>query len=233
MGDGAGQETATVEYDKERYKKWALPHPLVLHWVLNPGIAFNELVLGQRLPKVTLVDKESDGPFIERGYIPCPHCQTLHTGRLWAKKNSFGHWFGYVCPTCEKNIPCLWNVFSVLILVALFPIWIFPVLLFKEKWLAFEKRRIRQALNDPMVRAADIRWVRNGVVYFGGLMWFFVGVGPQVWSAVNGKDMNLTLMLVQLPIWLGAGLAWGLVMQLLMNKKVKNAESNAKEEQVQ
>lgn len=66
-----------------KFKIWKLPHPMLLHWVLNPGLCINEVLLGQRVPKVTLIDKTSDAPLVERSYVECPHCQTLHNGQLW------------------------------------------------------------------------------------------------------------------------------------------------------
>ena len=114
-----------MQYDKSRFKTWALPHPIVLHWVLNPGLMFNELILGQRQPKVSLIDKESDKSLLERCYIPCPHCETLNDNRLWGKRNTFGHWFGLVCPSCHQVIPCLWNIFSLAVLAITFPLWYF------------------------------------------------------------------------------------------------------------
>ncbi len=44
-----------MQYDKNRFEIWALPHPLVLFWVLFPPLIFNELILGQRQPQ-SLVD---------------------------------------------------------------------------------------------------------------------------------------------------------------------------------
>ena len=100
-----------MQYDKNRFKVWSLSHPFVLFWVLFPGAMFLELMFGQRLSKVTLIDKKSDKPWMERCYVPCPHCETLHDSRLWAKGNAFGHWFGLVCPSCHEIIPCLWSIF--------------------------------------------------------------------------------------------------------------------------
>ncbi|MCY4553093.1 MAG: hypothetical protein OXC79_05430, partial [Candidatus Poribacteria bacterium] len=122
-----------MQYDKNRFKIHALPHPLVLHWVLNPVIMFNELIFGQRLPKVTLIDKKSDKPQLERSYIPCPHCETLNDSRLWAKGNAFEHWFGFVCPSCHQIIPCLWNIFSLVILAITFPLRYFPERFFRRR----------------------------------------------------------------------------------------------------
>ncbi|WP_244213081.1 hypothetical protein [Idiomarina ramblicola] len=58
-----------MEFDKDKYKVWRLPHPMLIHWVVNPGVAFNELALGQRIPKITLIDKASDAPLMERQSI--------------------------------------------------------------------------------------------------------------------------------------------------------------------
>ena len=73
-----------MQYDKNRFTIRALPHPFILFWVLYPGVILHELILGQRLPKVMLIDKESDKPLLERTYVPCPHCETLNDRRrLW------------------------------------------------------------------------------------------------------------------------------------------------------
>ena len=138
-----------MQYDKSRFKIWALPHPIVLHWVLNPGLMFNELILGQRQPKVSLIDKESDKSLLERCYIPCPHCETLNDNRLWGKRNTFGHWFGLVCPSCHQVIPCLWNIFSLAVLAITFPLWYFPARFFRQRWLEKEKRDWRVFLKAP------------------------------------------------------------------------------------
>ena len=114
------------EFDRNKYTVRALPDGAMLFWILNPGAAFNELFLGQRVPKVMLIDRTSDQPLFLRTYIPCPHCGTLHPGMLWGKGNAFGHWYGYLCLTCDKIIPCLWNCTSLLILTITFPLWILP-----------------------------------------------------------------------------------------------------------
>ena len=92
-----------MQYDKDRYEIWKLPHPDVLFWVLFPVFIFNELILGQRRPKVTLIDNNSDQPLLERCYFPCPHCETLNDIRIWANRNALGHWFGLVCPNCYQT----------------------------------------------------------------------------------------------------------------------------------
>ena len=213
-----------MQYDKNRFEIWAVPHPLILFWVLFPPLIFNELLLGQRLPKVMLIDKESDKPLLERTYVPCPHCETLNDGRLWAKWNAFGHWFGLVCPSCHQIIPCLWNIFSLAILAITFPLWYFPVRFFRRRWLEKEKERLANALERPLIQAKSINWLFRGTVYWGGFMWVILGVIPQVWSVLNGKEWDLIMMFVMLPIWLVTGFAWGLVMRFWMNRKGKKAD---------
>ena len=46
-----------MEFDKEKYKVYTWKNWMMLHWILNPGLAINELILGQRVPKVSLEDE--------------------------------------------------------------------------------------------------------------------------------------------------------------------------------
>ena len=114
-----------MEFNKEKYKIYSWKNWMMLHWILNPGLAINELILGQRIPKISLEDKTIDKPRIERSLVPCPHCDTLHDTRTWSIQNgtAFNNWFGLYCKNCGNIIPCLTNVFSFLILALTFPFW--------------------------------------------------------------------------------------------------------------
>ena len=216
-----------MQYDKNRFKIWALPHPIVLHWVLNPGLMFNELILGQRQPKVSLIDKESDKSLLERCYIPCPHCETLNDNRLWGKRNTFGHWFGLVCPSCHQVIPCLWNIFSLAVLAITFPLWYLPARFFRQRWLEKEKKRLASVLEGPLTQARDINWFLRGIFFFGGLIWVIMEVIPQVWEVLNGGEWDLIMMFITLPIWLVPGFVCGcLWMPRWMNRKGKKADGH-------
>ncbi len=208
-----------MQYDKNRFKIQAVPHPLVLQWILNPALIFNELILGQRIPKVMLIDEESDKPLMERTYIPCPHCETLNDSRLWGKRNSFGHWFGFVCPNCHQIIPCLWNIFSLAILAITFPLWYFPARFCRHRWIEKEKERLANVLERPLIQAKTVDWLFRGIVYFGGSMWLILEVLPQMWKVLHGSEWELAKMFAMLPIWLVAGFAWGLIMRFWLNRK--------------
>ena len=143
---------------QNRYTIWTVRHPLIWFWVLFPVTILNELIFGQRIPKVMLTDKESDKPFMERTYVPCPHCEPLNDQRLWAKLNAFGHWFGYVCPRCYHVIPCLWNIFSLAVLVITFPVWYFPVRFFRQRYLEIEKKRVAKVLERRLIQVKFIHW---------------------------------------------------------------------------
>ena len=212
-----------MQYDKNRFKIWALPHPFILFWVLFPSLIFNELILGQRLPKVTLIDKKSDKPWIERCYVPCPHCETLNDHRLWTKWNEFGHWFGLVCPSCHQLIPCLWNVFNLAILAITFPLWYFPARFFRQRWLAKEKERLAEVLERPLIQARSINWWFRGMLYFGGFVWVILEVIPQVREVLNGEEGDWVTMFIALPLWLAACFPCGLWMRSWMNRKEKKA----------
>ncbi len=215
-----------MQYDKNRFKIWALPHPILLHWVLNPGVMFGELIFGVRAAKVTLIDKESDKPLMERTYIPCPHCETLNDARLWAKGRAFGHWFGLVCPSCHQVIPCLWNIFSLVVLAITFPLWYFPVRSFRHRWIEKEKERLAKVLERPLIQAKSINWLLRGTFFFGGFMWGVMVIIPQVREVLNGGEWDLMKIIGNLPIWLVSGFMWGLFMHFFMNRKGEKADKH-------
>ncbi|MCG9133052.1 hypothetical protein J5I95_15355 [Candidatus Poribacteria bacterium] len=207
-----------MQYDKNRFKIHALPHPIVLFLVLTPVFIVSELIFGQRYPKVSLVDKKSDKPLMERTYFPCPHCETLNDARLWAKWNAFGHWFGLVCPSCHQIIPCLWNIFSLAVLTITFPLWYFPARFFRRRWLEKEKKRLAKVLERPLIQIKFIHWLLIGVFGWGVLTWVLFEV---VWNVRHGREWDLIRMIGDLPIWLVAGFVWGLLMHFSMNRKGK------------
>lgn len=202
-----------MNYDKEKYKIWKLPHPLLLHWIINPGLAINELLLGQRLPKISLIDKTSTKSLIERTYIPCSSCNSLNDSRLWSQKNAFGHWFGYVCPECGARIKCLWNITSLIILVATFPIWIWIKILFEEKWLEKEKNRLTKITLEDFPTAKSTNWVKMGLT-FGLLMFITMNILQIIDSSFNLKNI-----LIQFIIWTVAGLIFGFTMKLIIGRR--------------
>ena len=214
-----------MQYDKNRFKIWTRRHPLIWAWVLFPGAIVNELIFGQRLPKVMLVDKASDKPLMERTYVPCPHCETLNDARLWSKWNAFGHWFGLVCPSCHHVIPCLWNIFSLAVLAMTFPLWYLPVRFFRHRWLAIEKKRVAKVLESSLIEAKSVNWLLIGVFVFGGFMWMLMEVIPQIREVFNGGEWDLMMMFVDLFIFMVGGFAWGLFMRFFMNRKPPQRKS--------
>ena len=207
------------EYDRNRYEVWALPHLLVLHWILNPGLVFNELLFGQRIPKVTLIDKTLDKPLMERSLIPCPSCGELHDGRFWANKNAFGHWFGYVCPSCGEIIPCLWNLTSLLILTVTSPLWYFPVKLWKRKWIEFEKSRYNNTTTEYTTHEKT-PWIKMGILY-GGLMGLILGLAFQVLNFVVWKRFDWQFLLYTALLWMIAGFLFAVIMYLWLGLRPK------------
>lgn len=116
------------------FKRWDLTHPLILHWVLNPGVAFGEILFGMRVPKLQLICRDCQEARIDRIYVPCPSCRAMHLGRSWSRRRGFGNWRGIACPSCRDSIPCLWNVFSLLFLAVTWPAWFLPYrLYFRDK----------------------------------------------------------------------------------------------------
>ncbi|PUA29318.1 MAG: hypothetical protein B0W54_01575 [Cellvibrio sp. 79] len=202
-----------MEFDKEKYKVYKLPHPMLLHWIINPGLAFNELILGQRIPKVTLIDKTIDAPLMERQRIPCPECKAIHDARLWSKGNTFGHWFGLVCPECHGKIPCLWNITSLIVLALTFPLWIWLKIFGEAKWYEREKRRFSAVSTSGLPEAKKISWLKMGLSY--GVIMFCIMALPQIFQG----QLTPVGIAIQAGAWLCGGLAFGLIMKLFLNSK--------------
>ncbi len=208
-----------MQYDKDRYNIWGLTHPIVAFWRVCPPVIINELILGHRQPKVLLVDKMSDKPWMERCYIPCPHCETLNDARLWSKWNAIGNWFGLVCPSCHQIIPCLWNIFSLTILAITYPLWYFPAKALRQRWFEKAKERLANAQQRPLRKAASINWFLIGIFFWGGSMYMIFDFFPQLWDVLHGKEWDLTLTLFMLLLYAITGFGFGLSMHWLMNRK--------------
>jgi len=201
------------------FKVWKMPSPVIVHWVLNPGLAFNELVLGQRVPKVQLICQDCQDPFYNRSYVPCPHCQTMIHGRTWSKKNSFFNWLGYVCPCCGKRIPCLWNYTSLVILTITSPIWYLPYrLYFRDR---IPKKPIPNP--EPMKPVSKMTWLYMGAGW-GVIMWLISSLAPVLKSIASGGNPHWNRVLLDIPLWTVGGTLFGGFMYLFMTKRKSRAD---------
>lgn len=191
---------------------------MMLHWILNPGLAINELILGQRIPKISLEDKTLDKPRYERTFVPCPHCETLHDGRKWSagNKTAFKNWFGLYCDQCGEIIPCLTNVFSFLILAITFPIWGWFRKNLRENWLKKQPQRYENiTLENNANPFEKKKWIKTGLIW-GGFMFIVMTLG---FPLVSGEEINIRSLGIGLIIWTIAGLLFGYTMKLFMRKK--------------
>jgi hypothetical protein len=64
-------------------KEYRLPCLTLLFWVLFPVVAFNELVFGQRVPRLTLICESCELSLPERQYVPCLSCGFI-IGLSWS-----------------------------------------------------------------------------------------------------------------------------------------------------
>lgn len=198
-------------------KRWALPNLMLVHWLLNPALVVNEIVLGQRVPRTTYFCIKCDAPLFLRQYVRCSACGKFHHGLLWGRGNALGHWFGMFCPACGGRIPVLLNSFSLLIIVATCVLWYPLWLMFRVRWIAWEQRRAaRQRSRGAGQREPIKRWVLYGAVTFGLFMWAFDGVPRYLAGPERG---NLTTLLLKLPIWLGAGALFGFIMKWILGRR--------------
>ena len=211
-----------MKYDKIKYKIWDWKSPVILHWIINPGLVINELILGQTIPKVMLIEREGDKPFFERSLVPCPHCGTLHNGLKWSfqNKTAFKNWYGFYCDNCGKIIPPQRNLTSLLILTITFPLWGWFRKTLKENWLKKQPERYKNInLELPKKKNTTKNWLKSGL-FFGLFMYVMMTF---IFPLIEQESINIKQILISIPLWLIAGLGWGYTMKIWVNKKEKKS----------
>ncbi len=205
-----------INYDQTKYKIKTWKNPAMLHWIINPGLVINELVLGQRIPKVMLIERDSNKSLVESTLIPCPHCGVLHSGLKWTMENktAFQNWFGLFCDNCGKIIPCLTNLTSCIILIVTFPVWFWFKDHWKMKWLEIQKIKFAKPLTLTCSES-NILWWRSGLI-FGLFLYVFMEV---LYPLISGKGITPQELLIGIPLWTCGGLVYGYMMKKMTRKK--------------
>ncbi len=214
-----------MKYDKEKYKIWNWKSPVILHWIINPGLVINELILGQTIPKVMLIEREGKKPFYQRSLVPCPHCGTMHSGLKWSSQNktAFKNWFGYYCDNCKEIIPVQRNLTSLIILILTFPIWGWFRKTLKQNWLAKQPYRYKNInLEIPEKKNSTKNWLKSGL-FFGLFMYVSMII---IFPLIKGEEITQRNLLIGLPFWLIGGLGWGYMMKRWMSKKGKENKAH-------
>lgn len=197
------------------YKVWGWKHPLMLHMQLNPGLAFNEILLGQRTPARILVGRDTNTPLVQRQAVKCDACGALHDARIWGGKSAFGAWFGLYCPDCEARIPTLLNIFSRLIIVLTAPVWwplkstLRPRLVARNLHLVRERREQGEA-GQPKIRA----WKMG--LFWGGFMFLIFTVHEGI-----SDGFSSTMLIRGAVIWGMGGALFGIIMKLVLNRAAR------------
>ena len=209
-----------MEYDKTKYKIWNWKSPVILHWMINPGIVINELILGQTIPKVMLIEREGDKPFFERSLVPCPHCGMLHNGLKWSSQNktAFKNWYGFYCDNCGEIIPPQRNLTSLLILTITFPIWGWFRKSLKENWLKKQPERYKNLnLECTEKKNTTKKWLKFGLLWGLFMFVFSIIVNP----LISNVQITQKMILLNILIWSIGGLGFGYIMKIWMNRKGK------------
>lgn len=204
-----------MDYDIEKYKVRTWKSLMMLHWILNPGAMFNELLFGQRIPKVMLVERDAKKNLAEKTFVPCPHCGTIHSGMKWSPQNktAFGNWFGLYCDHCGKIIPCLRNLTSFIVIAITFPVWFWFKDRWKENWLAGQKEKFSKPL---VLTVPHFTWWIEGLqmgwgLYLLTLVYKFIILNePITWKKLVGNLIGAFII----------GLIWGgLMKDVVYNNK--------------
>ncbi|HZZ70925.1 MAG TPA: hypothetical protein VFE24_01655 [Pirellulales bacterium] len=205
---------ACPKCDGHNQKIIKLPHPLLIHWIVNPALAINELLLGQRIPKITVECRDCKLTRPERTYLYCAHCDALHDCRCWTGKQAFGNWLGFVCPACGGRIACLWNLFSLLILAITLPLWYLPVRHYRAQHLP--QRPVLKTEFKPLnLRRAF--WIQS--LAFGFLMWVIMALIPFVAQGLEEGEWRLGRLLISAITDGISGFAFGGFMTWYLSRK--------------
>ena len=215
-----------MNYDKDKYKIWDWKTPAILHWIINPGLVINELILGQTIPKVMLIEREGKKPFYQRSLIPCPHCGEQHSGLKYSARNKTAtkNWFGFYCDNCKGIIPVQRNITSIIILSITFPVWGWFKKSIKQKWLDKQPERYKNLDLDIIEiekNNTTRNWLKSGL-YFGVFMFLCMVI---IYPLIRGKEITLEDIMIGMPLWIIGGLVWGLTMKWWMNKKGKEKKA--------
>ena len=102
-----------------------------------------------------------------------------------------------------------------MILAITIPIWIVPVLLWKKKWIEFEKHRIDSQLENPIADYKDVPWFKMGVVA-GVVAWLMFGLFFNLLNSEN-IQMRFSYWIIDfiscLPVFLICGFLWAAIMK--------------------
>jgi hypothetical protein len=208
--NGEREKEASLDYDRERYKAWKLPNPWLVHWVINPGLAFNELVLGQRLPAFSLIERDRQKALKDReSIVPCPSCGAMNDGALYGE-TALGNYAGLSCVECGAKIPALKNVFTWLILMVTWPLWKPFELRLGPGLLARQQATLQAAKAKGLPEEAEVSGLRMGL-FFG----VFMGLFFLAQRLLYGADLQSALIVASVSA-VFCGVFFGVAMKIFM-----------------
>ena len=196
------------------------------HYLINPGLAFNELVFGQRLPRTMCVCKACELPLHHRAFVPCPGCGALHGLEIQKKFFAFGNYFGLFCPLCQKEIPSLSNFTSSLIKLVTRPLYMIPAKPLKRLWLE-RRRKLAEAegikllaMNSAEKEQGRFAYLKMGVLW-GAIMFFVFWIPLLMGFFAGNLDISFFIMvsMMNLVLWMAGGLAFGGSMMFFLERR--------------
>jgi hypothetical protein len=210
-------------FDESKYKLRTWKYPLKLLWMLNPMIIINDLFLGQRVPAISFSHRKTGKPsLVAKTVIPCPHCHHLHPGFKWAaiNNNAFFNWFGLYCDQCGKTIPCIRNLFALLITWLTFPLWIGFRKMARNKWLNCQPQRfVNLKPPNPENTFAGQGRIMGGLFWGWWMFICMIIIEPLIYEEVY----TLRRASFFLAYWLVMGIGFGYLMNYVEEQKLKKA----------
>lgn len=203
-----------MEHDFSQYREKDSNSTYKIFRKVNPFYAFNELVLGERVPKISLQKIKSKYDEPEQTLVPCPHCGKVHSGLKWdAFNNLFRNWYGLYCDNCGKIIPCVRNYTAWLLLAVTFPLWGWFAKSMKAAWLNKQASRYKNLdLERVPYNWEGKRWILMGYYFAVMLLILNLLINPLLF----GEVLSAKKVLISIVVAAIGGLTYGYFMKRWM-----------------
>lgn len=192
-----------------------------LNWIFNPGILINDLILGQRIPKIIFrnetASEENDDSALS---FLCPSCGEMHPADYWTGKREFGNWFGLYCPNCGGIIPCRNNLYSAILRALSMPVWFWFRKELKQSWVNIQKQKMNSTDTFHKHKRFNI-WSIYGFS-FGGFMYLLSFIISPLFIA---EEITLSTYLIGIPAWIIGGIAFGYSMKNIVDIRIEHSKS--------
>jgi hypothetical protein len=119
---------------------------------------------------------------------------------------------------CKEEIPCIWNIFSLLTLLLTSPFWAPPYYMYFRGNPLRPMFQVENGMSPAPKPVTKSKWIVLGAAW-GGLMWLFMSLLP----ALNGKSgaHAWNAAILGIPVWTCGGILFGFGMWFFLGRAAR------------